>query len=294
MAPYIFPWDEATPDGALTPANQIDDLIIALKKAIRERLNDVVFDFGVDTAEPKVLKVQTGLATERPATAKGLGHPFVASDTKVLSIGLANGTWVDIAGAGEPPPPTETKEIFIGLDADRPNPPAAAGIMYFGTDTSNLYIASTKADGGLEWRLISTSTEKIGLKQLNRVYTPTSIVVDHYGPETLAAGAIKEIPIALLTGVPPNKHYLLSFSYELKDDATTGWAGFIGWTSGVSDYSGVKAGGNTGTIWVGKIYTLPNADPTLVNWTAMMVIRNDATVEKTFRYRLNCLFLVNE
>lgn len=53
--PYTVPWDESSPDGAITPAADIDVELQDLKTSLRERLEQVIPDFGNDLVDPKVI-----------------------------------------------------------------------------------------------------------------------------------------------------------------------------------------------------------------------------------------------
>lgn len=52
---YSIPWDEASPDGAITPAADLDVEIQDVKTSLRERLEQVIPDFGDDLVDPKVI-----------------------------------------------------------------------------------------------------------------------------------------------------------------------------------------------------------------------------------------------
>jgi hypothetical protein len=52
---YTIPWDEASPDGAITPAADIDVELQNLKTSIRERIEDVIPDWANDGVDPKTI-----------------------------------------------------------------------------------------------------------------------------------------------------------------------------------------------------------------------------------------------
>lgn len=52
---YNVAWDESLPDGDITAADDLDTELQNLKTSLRERLEQVIPDFGDDLVDPKVL-----------------------------------------------------------------------------------------------------------------------------------------------------------------------------------------------------------------------------------------------
>jgi len=52
---YVIPWDEASPDGAITPAADIDVELQDLKTSVAERLEQVIPGWRDDLVDPKVI-----------------------------------------------------------------------------------------------------------------------------------------------------------------------------------------------------------------------------------------------
>lgn len=93
---YAQGWDPSAPDGAITPAADIDVEIQNTKVAIGERLVEFVPEWADDLKQPKKIAIVYGEISARPATPDFPGELYFATDTGILYI--ANGTpeWVSV------------------------------------------------------------------------------------------------------------------------------------------------------------------------------------------------------
>jgi len=98
-------WDASTPDGAITPAADIDEEIQNLKVALGERLVQVMPEWADDLKDPKKLSIVYGDLASRPAAPDFAGEMYFAEDNATLYIGNAALEWVAIGGTIEAPPP---------------------------------------------------------------------------------------------------------------------------------------------------------------------------------------------
>lgn len=127
---YTRAWNEATPAGTL-PADQIDTAIQDDKIAVRERLEQVIPDFGNDLIDPKVLaagsaRISVGTEAARPANPTLDGEVYFATDTETLSIG-SGGAWIDY------------KKVLIGDESALPANPEE-GQVFFAMDTGKVFL----------------------------------------------------------------------------------------------------------------------------------------------------------
>ena len=107
---YNFPFNTATPDGDITPVSDLDTIVQDLKKALNERLDQVIVDFSDDGVDPKILELGTAnvvvdLAVNRPATPDREGIVYFESDTQKLFVAADVGapdnlSWREIIQAG--------------------------------------------------------------------------------------------------------------------------------------------------------------------------------------------------
>lgn len=99
---YAQGWDASSPDGALTPAADIDVEFQNLKVAIGERLAEVIPEWADDLEEPKKLAIVYGDLASRPAAPDFPGELYFAIDNATLYIGDATPAWVGIGGLTVP------------------------------------------------------------------------------------------------------------------------------------------------------------------------------------------------
>jgi hypothetical protein len=130
--PFTHPWNEAAPLGSTTDADTIDTIFQQLKLDLRERLEQVIPNFGNNAVDPKKVKLTIDVAASRPVSGAFAGDVYVSSDTDALAI-WDGSAWVDITGGSG---------IIVDVAANRPNPPSGPGLMFFATDTSVLSISS--------------------------------------------------------------------------------------------------------------------------------------------------------
>lgn len=109
MAPYNQEWDEDVPIGSVTPANTIDDIFIALKEALGERLAQAIVGFRDDSIEPKISRILYGPHEDRPEESLGVGHLYISLDDRKFSFGKADKTWEEI----DIPTPTEIPAALL-------------------------------------------------------------------------------------------------------------------------------------------------------------------------------------
>lgn len=94
-------WNEGEPVGSLSAAQNIDEIIRELKADLRERLEQVIPDFGDDDADPKraAWPSRFGIAENRPEAPAFNGDGYLATDTKILSVGF-DGEWIELKATG--------------------------------------------------------------------------------------------------------------------------------------------------------------------------------------------------
>lgn len=107
---YTKSWDESAPIGATTPAADLDVIIQDLKIALRERLEQVIPDFGNDGVDPKVIPLANIEGTEAycaffVAGATLSGSPAIFSGLTIQSqVGgytlEAGGTGIEVPNDG--------------------------------------------------------------------------------------------------------------------------------------------------------------------------------------------------
>lgn len=100
---YTQGWDASAPDGATTPAADIDVEIQNLKTALGERLVQVIPEWADDLEDPKKIAIVYGLIADRPGTPDFPGELYFATDTGVLYIADGTPEW-KAAGTGITPP----------------------------------------------------------------------------------------------------------------------------------------------------------------------------------------------
>ena len=102
---YTVPWDEASPDGAITPAADIDVELQNLKTSVAERLEDVIPDWRDDLVDPKVLAPyvidnSSVWALYEFTGAQGIrsdGVPVIIPLNDQLTVG-GDGVWGNVGG----------------------------------------------------------------------------------------------------------------------------------------------------------------------------------------------------
>lgn len=95
---YAQGWDASAPDGAITPAADIDVEIQNLKVALGERLAEVIPEWADDLEEPKKLSIIVDVIANRAATPDFAGEMFFATDTQVLYVADATPEWKSTGG----------------------------------------------------------------------------------------------------------------------------------------------------------------------------------------------------
>jgi hypothetical protein len=161
---YTKVWDEAAPPGSL-PADQIDTAIQDTKIALRERLEQVIPNFGSDAEDPKKVKaVLVGDVVDRPAVTTS-GIVFVATDEGKVYFSLDGGTWDEW--------PSEAA-VLRGTEAEKPNP--ATADFFYETDTEILYV--NDGDDPATYVAVSGSSGAVQLVSLAgmKVYELSSTV----------------------------------------------------------------------------------------------------------------------
>ncbi len=97
---YTIPWDESDPDGSITAASDIDAEFQQLKTALRERLEQVIPDFGDDMVDPKVIPAGSILLSHIHAeSAGGATFSVSGSSPQVWSENINIGGDITIAGS---------------------------------------------------------------------------------------------------------------------------------------------------------------------------------------------------
>ena len=102
---YVIPWDEASPDGAITPAAYIDVELQDLKTSVAERLEDVIPGWRDDLVDPKVLAPyvidnSSVWATYDFSGAQSIrsdGVPVIIPLNQILDVG-GDGVWGNVGG----------------------------------------------------------------------------------------------------------------------------------------------------------------------------------------------------
>lgn len=93
---YAKGWDASTPDGAITPAADIDVEIQDTKVAVGERLAEFVPEWADDLAQPKKLAIVYGDLASRPSTPDFAGELYFATDTGTLFVADGTPAWVSV------------------------------------------------------------------------------------------------------------------------------------------------------------------------------------------------------
>lgn len=89
---YSIGWNEAQPDGAVVNADDLDLEIRNLKTSLRERLEQVILDWGTDAVDPKVMvegSARASVATADPGVPGGVdrdGFLWYKSDLEALYV----------------------------------------------------------------------------------------------------------------------------------------------------------------------------------------------------------------
>ncbi|MCP4902611.1 MAG: hypothetical protein GY906_37075 [bacterium] len=89
---YSIGWNEAQPDGAVVDAKDLDLEIRNLKIAMRERLEQVIFEWSTDATDPKVLvagSARVNVSTTDPGVPGGVdreGFVWYRSDLEALYV----------------------------------------------------------------------------------------------------------------------------------------------------------------------------------------------------------------
>jgi len=113
-------WDASAPDGAITPAADIDAEIQDTKVAVGERLVEFVPEWADDLKQPKKISIVSGAHADRPATPDFQGEMWFSIDTQILYIADATPEWKSTGGIavedGDPEaPPSTTLYIYAKL-----------------------------------------------------------------------------------------------------------------------------------------------------------------------------------
>ena len=95
---YSKGWDASEPDGAITPAADIDVEIQDTKVAVGERLVEVIPLWADDLEQPKKLSIIVDVIANRAATPDFAGEMFFATDTQVLYVADATPEWKSTGG----------------------------------------------------------------------------------------------------------------------------------------------------------------------------------------------------
>jgi len=103
---YSIAWDETSPDGSTTPANQIDTELQNIKVSVRERLEDVFPDWDNDAVDPKQPTglLASGATGEKPAAPTFDGQRFYDETLEIEYVGTDVGgtpTWVIVGNTSE-------------------------------------------------------------------------------------------------------------------------------------------------------------------------------------------------
>lgn len=111
---YSESWDEAAPPGSSNAAT-IDTIIQLVKTALRERLEQVIPDFGDDLIDPKRIVIGIDVVANRPAAIDAYaGEVFYATDETIIYV--FDGTdWVNIL---EPPDPNAVVNAVVATYDD--------------------------------------------------------------------------------------------------------------------------------------------------------------------------------
>ena len=96
--PYSQTWDASAPDGAITPAADIDAEFQNLKVALGERLAQIMPEWADDLEDPKKIAIVIGTAAARPATPDFAGEMYFASDIATLYVADSTPAWVATGG----------------------------------------------------------------------------------------------------------------------------------------------------------------------------------------------------
>lgn len=118
---YSIGWDASSPDGAITPAADIDEEIQNLKTSLGERLVEVIPEWADDGEEPKKLAIVVGTLAARPAAPDFAGERYFAEDTQTLYIGNTALEWVSTGGIvveeGDPEAVSQSFSAFLTLSS---------------------------------------------------------------------------------------------------------------------------------------------------------------------------------
>ena len=95
-------WDPSAPDGAITPAADIDVEFQNLKTALGERLVQVMPEWADDLADPKKLSIVVGTLAARPGAPDFAGEMYFATDNSTLYIADTTPAWVSTGGVAPP------------------------------------------------------------------------------------------------------------------------------------------------------------------------------------------------
>ena len=115
---YSKGWDASAPDGAITPAADIDTEIQDTKVAVGERLVQVIPEWADDLKDPKKLSIVADVIANRAATPDFPGEMFFATDTQVLYIADTTPEWKSTGGIveeGDPESPPSTS-LFVAAN----------------------------------------------------------------------------------------------------------------------------------------------------------------------------------
>lgn len=110
---YGVGWDPSSPDGAITPAADIDVEIQNVKTAIGERLVEFVPEWADDLKQPKKIAIVYGALSARPAAPDFPGEMYFATDTQTLFIADATPAWLSTGGIVEEGEDVPSTTFFV-------------------------------------------------------------------------------------------------------------------------------------------------------------------------------------
>jgi hypothetical protein len=216
---YQKSWNESAPSGQL-PADQIDTAIQDDKIATRERLEQVIPGFSIDTVDPKrVRAVLIGTKADRPEGQLFDGIIYLATDEDKVYYTTESGAWA-------PWPQAAGLTLAKGLEADLPSP--AETTFYIATDSAKLYYndgadppeyVEIAGGGGAPpdptnvaeiKRVIYTGTNAVGGKMTG--LTDLTRMITVFGVATTDSDSVFQVDLrelSLILPTPPDPVYLV-------------------------------------------------------------------------------------
>jgi hypothetical protein len=194
---YSKGWDASTPDGAITPAADIDVEIQDTKVAVGERLAEFVPEWADDLAQPKKISIQSGDHSARPATPDFQGELWFSIDTQTLYIGNAALEWVSTGGVVEEgDTETPSTSLFVAgyLAAQASIPPTGAWVKLQGWIIPNQSGSFYDAGSPSRFSVSTTGSYKVsGSFNILPSNSPTTVMAGTNGftpPTGIAAGPV--------------------------------------------------------------------------------------------------------